>query len=112
MELISMTDFVLEQSESIKSDMIGYGEFIDKVVNYANFLKQPLKLEMFVPCNDSEKAKEKVLFKDCSTMQQGENTMVILNDSVIWLTWTNRIIEDLLKDRVILTENALKQIGI
>lgn len=77
MKLISTTDFVLEQSEYIKSDMIGYGEFIDKVVNYAKFLKQPLKLEMFVPCVNEEpfnyskhgnaeqyeKAKEKVLFE-------------------------------------------------
>lgn len=52
MRLISMTDFVLEQSKEIKSEMIGYGEFIDKVVKYANFLKQPLKLEMFVPCDE------------------------------------------------------------
>lgn len=53
MKLISMVDFVLEQNESIKSDMIGYGEFIDKVVKYAKFLKQPLTLGMFVPCDES-----------------------------------------------------------
>lgn len=51
-KLISMVDFVLEQSEGIKSDMLGYGEFIDKVVKYAKFLKQSLTLGMFVPCDE------------------------------------------------------------
>lgn len=54
MKLISMTDFVLEQSESIESDMLGYGEFIDKVVKYAKFLKQPLTLGMFIPCDEDD----------------------------------------------------------
>lgn len=50
-ELISMTDFVLEQSIKIngeKSKIISY----DKIENYANFLKQPLKLDMFVTCDE------------------------------------------------------------
>lgn len=94
MKLISMTDFVLG-TESIldKHNPIGYNE--DKqsryigILNYAKFLKQPLKLEMFVPCDNkgnvlhkyiSEpydrnkfydldvivRAKEKVLFKGFS----------------------------------------------
>ena len=45
-KLISMTDFVLEQrlkhSESFKS----------KVYAYANFIKKPLTLGMFVPCDE------------------------------------------------------------
>ncbi len=76
MKLVSMIDFILEQSIKIdgeKSKLIVY----DKIENYANFLKQPLKLEMFVPCDENDnvlhegvnwnknfykKAKEKVLF--------------------------------------------------
>lgn len=49
MTLISMTDFVLEQ-ELING---GFGQDeIDKVWDYANFLKQPLELWMFVPCDE------------------------------------------------------------
>ena len=48
MKLISMTDFVLEQYESTKNPTI----FEETVHNYANFLKQPLTLGMFVPCDD------------------------------------------------------------
>lgn len=44
MKLISMTDFVLEQGNPSNTD----SQFADKVMAYANFLKQPLKLEMFV----------------------------------------------------------------
>ena len=45
MKLMSMTDFVLQQDiTDIKQR--------DSIVKYANFLKQPLKLEMFVPCDE------------------------------------------------------------
>lgn len=84
MKLLSMTDFVLQQDiTDIKQR--------DSIVKYANFLKQPLKLEMFIPCDEDgniiellhdidymssrwtyygnevikyRKAKEKVLFED------------------------------------------------
>ena len=48
MELISMTDFVLENAIQPYVEGTKYKE----LVNYANFLKQPLKLEMFVPCDE------------------------------------------------------------
>lgn len=62
MKLISMTEYVLQNYN------------YPKVKNYAEFLKQPLKLEMFVPVDDEgnvldesskeyQKAREKVLFK-------------------------------------------------
>lgn len=46
--LIPMTDFVLEQSNEAYSMQ----QFVNRVESYANFLKQPLQLEMFVPCDD------------------------------------------------------------
>lgn len=49
-KLVSMTDFVLEQMENVMLD--GTGSVCARIGNYANFLKQPLKLEMFVPCDD------------------------------------------------------------
>ena len=66
MELISMTDFVLEQNEKInenfkKNILMTQGEtldelnnFIDIITNYANFLKKPLKLGYFIPCDKND----------------------------------------------------------
>lgn len=44
MKLIPMTDFVLEQHEQCISSN-------GRTYNYAKFLKQPLTLGMFVPCD-------------------------------------------------------------
>ena len=46
--LIGMTDFALEQGNPSNTD----SQFADKVMAYANFLKQPLELWMFVPCDE------------------------------------------------------------
>jgi hypothetical protein len=48
MKLISMTEFVLDQGNPSNTDF----QFADKVMSYANFLKQPLELWMFVPCDE------------------------------------------------------------
>ncbi len=57
-KLISMTDFVLERS---KQSILGLTfeeslrisiKITKEIFNYANFLKQLLKLEMFVPCDE------------------------------------------------------------
>ena len=109
MKLISMTDFVLEVSKQTTNEGNSLVRNFNKIKNYAQFLKQPLKLEMFVPCDDSEQAKEKVFFEDCSVIQQGENTIVMYKESGLWLTWTNRIIEDLIKEDITLTPKAIKQ---
>ena len=57
--LIPMTDFVIKQNYITTLD-ISQIDFYDKelktlsnIRNYAKFLKQPLKLEMFVPCDDN-----------------------------------------------------------
>lgn len=55
MKLISMTDFVLENA---KQPYVEGTKYID-LVNYAKFLKQPLKLEMFVPCDEEGDILEK-----------------------------------------------------
>lgn len=46
--LINMTDFVLEVNKGNEEDI-----FVDysKIINYAQFLKKPLNLGMFVPCD-------------------------------------------------------------
>ena len=52
--LQKMTDFVLENS--ICPPIEEYNKvnetFVNKVINYVNFLKQPLELRMFVPCDE------------------------------------------------------------
>ena len=48
MKLMSMTSFVLENAKQPYVEGTKYKD----LVNYAKFLKQPLKLEMFVPCDE------------------------------------------------------------
>ena len=48
-KLVSMTDFVLEQEKKCQDNILTLKE----IFNYANFLRRPLKLEMFV-CVDDE----------------------------------------------------------
>ncbi|WP_126654134.1 hypothetical protein [Chryseobacterium aureum] len=48
MKLIPLSDFVLEQEIRMSNPEI----FKSKVYAYANFLKQPLTLGMFVPCDE------------------------------------------------------------
>lgn len=104
--LISMTDFVLEQREKRHKDNIRSFWICEK---YANFLKQPLKLEMFVPCDEDgnvlgepyndgngdnyfgvlldeyQKAKEKVLFEGFElNFEITEIVGIINNDYQIW----------------------------
>ena len=57
---MSMTSFVLEIEKSSYTQTEKYRiiewenkcQAFDKIINYAKFLKQPLKLEMFVPCDE------------------------------------------------------------
>jgi hypothetical protein len=52
MKLISMTDFVIQEWEKdLYTD-----DFAKIVKSYADFLKQPLKLEMFVMVKDYVKS--------------------------------------------------------
>ena len=56
--LISMTDFVLQiETKQCKSD--DKEENLDLIFNYATFLKQPLELWMFVPCDEDSNVLEK-----------------------------------------------------
>ena len=63
MKLISMTDFVLEQNSKWSCE----GALFN-IVKYANFLKTPLKLEMFVPCDNNGNVLQEPYF-------DGENDM-------------------------------------
>ena len=143
--LISMTDFVLEQkqSESFNESTFINTELIslEKIRNYAKFLKQPLKLEMFVPCDEDGnvlekpenyiegyddayndeiynylRAKEKVLFKgfkiNGNYIYYGHFMVCLISEIELYT------VESLLNhfipetEEVQLTESALKQIGL
>lgn len=126
-KLISMTDFVLEC------------DTLEKAQNYAKFLKQPLTLGMFVPCDESgevliesfskkyKEAKERVLFKGFKLEYQNQ---VRNNDLSISLDTLQFFIEgylsvgggDILGNDIEalsmcnldlkLTETAIKQLGL
>lgn len=61
-KLIPLSDFVLEQERILKEVYANFTdpeeldearlEFFVRVTNYTHFLKQPLKLEYFVPCDE------------------------------------------------------------
>lgn len=52
MKLISMRDFVLEQYEIKFQFRYKAKQTSNRIENYAIFLKQPLELWMFVPCDE------------------------------------------------------------
>ena len=68
MKLISMTDFVEFADNklcSINSPSVrisNYGKTLDLIVNYKNFLKQPLTLGMFVPCDEEGNVLEEPIY--------------------------------------------------
>ena len=91
MKLISMTDFVLNQKQSesfnektfINESLIS----LENIRNYANFLIQPLKLEMFVPCDEDgnvlEEPKKTEYQVDVNTKCSGWKYLYDSNDKLI-----------------------------
>lgn len=132
MKLISTTDFVLQQGLH-STLMMEKGMILCN--KYANFLKKPLELGMFVPCDEDgnvlekpnefasvgvfeyQQAKERVLFKGVEYSNEGIKELSI-NGKVIWFknaidyeSWYYQTIEDLIPYELELTESAIKQIG-
>ena len=72
-QLISMTDFVLNPPKSepfkIGGDKYIMAKHSELCTLYARFLKQPLKLEMFVPCVDGVTIEEPKEFEHYETMR-------------------------------------------
>jgi hypothetical protein len=70
MKLISMTDLVIERCnenisfmtpmEKVKRAVDAFNE----IINYANFLKQPLTLGMFIPCDEKGNVLEEPIRRD------------------------------------------------
>ena len=162
MKLISMTSFVLEIEKSSYTQTEKYRiiewenkcQAFDKIINYAKFVKQPLKLEMFVPCDEEGdilevptnyemrllnmmteyndevytyyQAKAKVLFEGfelvrfidkenpCYVVSNGENEVTFHIGLYNFSKGVKfaKTIEDLIHIQPILTESAIKQIGL
>jgi hypothetical protein len=140
MKLISMTDFVLDQFSKLeKTQEINILQFRNNIGNYANFLKQPLTLGMFVPCDDNgnvlekprefknkfstfeiyQQARERCLFEGFSVRKmEGWNILDFPNNqhskdfSVFEDAFKDMTIEDIVKYNLQLTPTAIKQIGL
>ena len=143
--LKSMTDFVINKRKELlrhseyKNDLENYANII---YNYAQFLKHPLKLEMFFPCDEDgdildepedyevrlpnmmteyndevyryKQAKEKVLFEGFEITDETEFLISKYGFSLYFNQIEDFNIEHLLtwSNEIQLTENAIKQIGI
>lgn len=133
-KLISMTDFVLEQTKinQFRDDC----EFAYPVRKYANFLKQPLELWMFVPCDENgnvleepdanyymmvtenevlkyQQAKERCLFEGFECQKQGGEYLVKFGNEPVWVNWNNsKTIENLSRLKPQLTQTAIKKLGL
>ena len=135
--LIPMTDFVIEYAP--KFNPFGTDEQIlclDYIHNYAKFLKQTLKLEMFVPCVDGspieyfelkktggkfcqvgskieKEAKGKILFEDFELISETDETWLFkINGNFPRIVGKKLTIESLriFKDKIKLSQSALNAI--
>ena len=135
MELKSMTDFVLEQMKEFKKD--GATQRLYIIEKYANFLKQPLTLSMFVPCGDDgevledpnagmygydhvyerySKAKERCLFEGFELIENSSNDKVKMvwdkNKTTIGFGFSKNMhgtIEQYVSHNLTLTQSAINQ---
>ena len=76
MKLISMTDFVLNSYEHFKSPTL----FEETVFKYATFLKQPLKLGMFIPCDENENVLNETEWKNFTGKMEDFHSVAIKYD--------------------------------
>ena len=58
MELVSCSDYVISMGKTSKCEMSD-DECFNRMFKYANFLKRPLELGMFIPCDKDGNVLEK-----------------------------------------------------
>ena len=123
-KLISMVDFCLEQRKTHTGD---FEDYCDLICRYAKFIKQPLALWMFVPCDlhgnvleekkpfqdkyyEYQEARERCLFKgfemDNSFVTHKSHNSFFYPISCLH----EQTIEDLVKYNLELTTTAQKEI--
>lgn len=117
--LLSMTDFVLEQTKinQFRDDC----EFAYPVRKYANFLKQPLELWMFVPCDENGNVLEQcddICSCECDKIKAfrkaKERCLFVRQDEYDYTGICEMFtdLEDIIKFGFELTEIAIKESGI
>ncbi len=116
MKLKSLTDYVLEleknwnyESTGLQNSIRKYKDCLFQIHNYASFLKQKIKLEMFVPCDekgnvlkepyevyddeteefidyivDFHEAKNKVLFEDFYVKKDDDGILCLFHKNYEW----------------------------
>lgn len=129
-KLIPMTDFVLQQEQLFKEKKANDCLQSLLMFRYANVLKTPLALNMFVPAdengnplqdpglipsqelNDYRKAKDKILFEGFTGDYDDEGFYVENKEHVTLFPdeFGTKIIEHLTQDNLTLTPHALKLI--
>ena len=135
MKLISMTYFVIYQYEKLKNKEINTLDYAFNTSIYAHFLKKPLKLGYFIPCDENDvPLEEPKRWKDYLDFPesfdgnkewyelyayQEAKKRVLFEYQWEFQSWNssdmeNSRIEDLLSDELIytLTATAKKEIGL
>jgi hypothetical protein len=122
MNLISMSDFVVEMRKNKKKDN---GLRFWACEKYVKFLKQPLELWMFVPCDEDgnvleepelynevceyQKAKERCFFEG---FEYKKALFFTENKELFWHGKLHGNVESLTKYNLKLTQTAIKQLGL
>lgn len=78
-KLVSMTNFILETAFGYGNEFMTAQQFCNKVIKYAEFLKQPILIGQFVPCD-----------LDGNILEKPNN----YNDKIIWLEGENRVYQE------------------
>ena len=117
-----MTDFVLEQ----KKVLITYknhdkGALFERCENYANFLKKPLELWMFVPCSvdgdvipEPYNDEQHVIIQHLEYAEAKEKILFVWQDGFDYKGICEMFIdlEDIIDFDFELTQTAIKQLGL
>jgi hypothetical protein len=93
--LISMVQFVLEISKGYNSDNIWDDSvFVDfaKIELYAQFLCTPLKLGMFIPCDEDGNVLEKPIINDSNLIEEQAHKDAF--HSAVWHKAKDRVLFD------------------
>lgn len=136
--LISMTDYCQEVSSEFMSPKKPFDKnyWFGKILNYSDFLKQPLELWMFVPCDEDGNVFNLPKKEDClNTIDFDSKLMDYADakDNVLfegfetkkgyadykedWLKIDEKYcegkkVEDLVQFNLQLTQTAIKQLGL
>lgn len=78
--LISTTDFNIQQFDLLFYEQLTESQYIDRVVRYAKILKRPIHKNMFAPCQSNGDIIEEPLQKDYTDCNDEQNKIDWLCD--------------------------------